>query len=673
MSTVTIGRFEIVRELGKSELGTVYKAFDPKKKRTVALRVLRADTPESIERSRQYLLQARAASVLDSPNIVSVYAGAEEQGLTYVVMEYIEGITLETALRAEQGWSASELIDISRQVCRALDHAHSKGIFHASLAPGRIITEWDGTVKIMEFGFDWAMDGSPAQELHYMSPEQVQGQPPDARSNIFSWGAILYEMVTGKQAFAGDAESVRRSIQDEDPPAPDVVNPKIPACISQVIMKALAKSPGDRFASGAELVEALETEYRSARSSAVAPGVPQVAAAPRLEPRPAPPTIPGLSPKLDAAPPAAPVPLQVAPPPIMTPRVETRPTVAAAPRSAADLPEVAPLPKAERSGSFALTPQQVKILVGVIGGALLLLIGGITIDSIHSHHQHVQEVLAEAQRAEVPPPAPPVVQQLPAVPAPAEEEAPVRRAAKPKPHKVAAAPLPGELTIGSNPDGARVQVDGAGAWTTPVSLSSLTPGPHVIVLSKPGYAAETRSILVQAGSRSVVTISLTPLPGLASIASDPPGAAILIDGRDTGKVTPAKLSVERGTHSVVLRRTGYLEASTSVNLGPGETFQFVPTLKPLGNAEDIRQVGKLKKILARGTPENAARVQVRTFPKGAQIMFNQRMMDHASPAEFFMGPGTYEVTFTLSGYKPIRRVVTIEPGARLELDETFEK
>src|ERR1700739_1071230 len=142
-----IGRFEVVREIGKSELGTVYKAFDPKKKRTVALRVLRADTPESTDRTRHSLMRARAASVLDSPNIVSVYAGAEDQGLTYVVMEYVEGITLDAALRAEQGWSASELIDISRQVCRAMEHAHSKGVFHASLAPGRIITEWDGTVK----------------------------------------------------------------------------------------------------------------------------------------------------------------------------------------------------------------------------------------------------------------------------------------------------------------------------------------------------------------------------------------------------------------------------------------------------------------------------------------------------------------------------------------------
>src|ERR1700739_1319752 len=106
----TIGRFEIVRELGKSELGTVYKAYDPKKKRTVALRVLPNDSAPAQERSRQYLLQAKAATVLDSPNIVSIYAGPEEQGLAYVVMEFVEGVPLDAALATQQGFSSSELL-----------------------------------------------------------------------------------------------------------------------------------------------------------------------------------------------------------------------------------------------------------------------------------------------------------------------------------------------------------------------------------------------------------------------------------------------------------------------------------------------------------------------------------------------------------------------------------
>jgi len=207
-----IGRFEIVREIGKSELGTVYKAYDPKKKRTVALRVLPADAPQAIERSREYLLHAKAASVLDSPNIVSIYAGAEEQGLAYVVMEFVEGVPLDAALATQQGFSSSELLDISRQVCRGLDHAHSKDIFHRRLTPPGILTEWDGTVKILDFAADpGPLEGKSGDELRYLSPEQIQGRAPDARSNVFNWGAILYEMVTGRKAFGeGSPEGVQR-------------------------------------------------------------------------------------------------------------------------------------------------------------------------------------------------------------------------------------------------------------------------------------------------------------------------------------------------------------------------------------------------------------------------------------------------------------------------------
>jgi serine/threonine-protein kinase len=272
-----IGSFEVIREIGKSELGIVYKAYDPEKKQTIALRLLPADTPELVERSRRYLLRAQAASALDSPNITTIYSGTEEQGLLYVAMEYVEGVPLDAALANQQGFSSSELLDISRQVCRGLDHAHSKGIFHPRLTPAGILTEWDGTVKIMDFVAEPSgLEGKNGDELCYMSPEQVQGRTPDARSNVFNWGAILYEMVTGRKPFGqGDAESVGREILEVMPPSPNDLNPKVPIGISRVIMKALAKNPEYRFQHAGDLVSELETEC-SAASRSVIPGVPQV-------------------------------------------------------------------------------------------------------------------------------------------------------------------------------------------------------------------------------------------------------------------------------------------------------------------------------------------------------------------------------------------------------------
>jgi serine/threonine protein kinase len=705
--TPAIGRFEVVREIGKSELGTVYKAFDPKKKRTVALRVLRADSPQAIERSRRYLQQAKAASALDSPNIVSIYAGAEEQGLAYVVMEYVEGVPLDAALATQQGFSSSELLDISRQVCRGLDHAHSKGIVHRRLTPHSIMTEWDGTVKILDFACDpGPLAGWTADQLRYVSPEQVQGCAPDARSNVFNWGAILYEMVTGRKAFPDpDAAGVQREILEVMPPAPKEVTPKLPVGIGRVIMKALAKNPEYRFQHAGDLVSELEAECEAASRPSL-PGVPQVNV-PQVNVPPAPPPpppphvetvspiIPGLSPNLGnasfsaAAAPSAP---RMEPPPSFAANpVPATPSWAASSARAGATPAVtapaearetiAPPPPrvAVATRPISLTPQQIKILVGVVGAALIVMVSVMIADGVHARHVREQ---AAAAAPLTPPATPDPITALPArvpefEPQPAAVEImPSTRTHKARHKKAVVAPAPplmSELAINSVPEGAQVQVDGRGAGFTPLALANLSPGQHLVVLSKTGYAVESRSVLVRGGTRATMAVSLNQLAAVAAIGSQPPGAAIIIDGRDTGKVTPARLVVGQGNHSLVLRKAGYLQTSSSMSLNPGETFQFQPTLRPLGDAEEIKTVGKFQKLFGRGGPEGMARVQVHTFPKGAQIMFNSRMMDRTSPAEFLLGPGTYEVTLTLTGYRPVHKVITIEPGGRFEVNQTFER
>jgi serine/threonine-protein kinase len=700
-----IGRFEVVREIGKSELGTVYKAYDPKKKRTVALRVLCADSPQAIERSRRYLQQAKAASVLDSPNIVSIYAGAEEQGLAYVVMEYVEGVPLDAALATQQGFSSSDLLDISRQVCRGLDHAHSKGIVHRRLTPLSILTEWDGTVKILDFAADpGPLADQNADHLRYLSPEQVQGRAPDARSNVFNWGAILYEMVTGRKAFGGsDAAGVQREILEVMPPAPKDVNPRLPVGISRVIMKALAKNPEYRFQHAGDLVSELEAECDAASRPSL-PGVPQINVPQVNVPPPAPPPpvetgspiIPGLSPNLGSVTPsvpAAPSAPRIEPSPSFaansgsaTPSWTTSPARAVAapaiapPTEAAETIAPPPLRVAAASRPISLTPQQIKILVGVIGAALVVMVSVMIADGVHARRMRAQAEAAAAaplMATTTPDPVTASPAQAPGFdPQPtAIEIMPPTRARKTRHQKAVMAPaaLPmGELAINSMPEGAQVQVDGRGAGFTPLALANLSPGQHLVVLSKAGYAMESRSVLVHGGIKASLAVSLNQLAAVAAIGSQPPGAAIIIDGRDTGKVTPAKLVVGQGSHSLVLRKVGYLQTSASMSLNPGETFQFQPTLKPLGDADDIKPIGRFKKLLGRGGPEGTARVQVHTFPKGAQIMFNQRMMDRASPAEFLLSPGTYEVTLTLTGYKPVHKVITVEPGGRFEVNQTFE-
>src|SRR5919198_2024274 len=266
MST-KIGRFEILGELAKSDYGCVYKASDPESGQTVALKTYRLDVfgEYAQELLQRILTEAETTKELSSVNITPVYGAGEIDGQFCASMEYIQGNSIATMLARKEGFSIWDLLDISRQVCQALDYVHGHNVFHCSLEPAKVMVTWDGTVKVLSFGISsigWiaaGATGTPPSILCYMSPEQVRGEQLDARSNLFTWGAILYEMITDQRPFdAADAEEVRQKILNEMPAAPAILNPKINAVASDVIMKALAKNPAERYQSGREMANDLE-------------------------------------------------------------------------------------------------------------------------------------------------------------------------------------------------------------------------------------------------------------------------------------------------------------------------------------------------------------------------------------------------------------------------------
>src|SRR5580658_917356 len=282
MST-KIGHFEILSELAKSATGAVYKANDPQTSQTVALKAIKlAAFGESAAQLQKCLLaEAESTKVLSHPNLPPVYGAGEIDGQFFAAMEYIQGNSIATMLERKEGFSIWDLLDIGRQVCGGLDHARSHNIFHYSLEPAKIMCGWDGTVRILGYGvssvgkFTANMPGVPSI-LHYMSPEQVRGENIDARSNLFSLGAMFYEMVTDRKAFdREDAESLRQSILESTPVPPMHVNPKLHPVLSDLIMKALAKDPAERFQNGRELLDELEkckeSKPQAAKAAAATP------------------------------------------------------------------------------------------------------------------------------------------------------------------------------------------------------------------------------------------------------------------------------------------------------------------------------------------------------------------------------------------------------------------
>jgi eukaryotic-like serine/threonine-protein kinase len=248
-----------------------------------------------------------------------------------------------------------------------------------------------------------------------------------------------------------------------------------------------------------------------------------------------------------------------------------------------------------------------------------------------------------------------------------------RRKAAPAP--VTAVLVPGQMAIDSTPQGAQVQLDGKtdASWITPFSLSGLAPGQHSITVSKAGYGTETRSVDVVSGSKSFVVSHLAQLMATLAVSSTPAGANVYVDGKDSGKLTPAQVSVDKGQHVVLVRKPGFIDETTNAQFILGQTVSFSPTLRSLGNVDDIKTVGKMKKLFGGKETQGMGTVSIKTQPKGAQVAVNQHMLDKESPVDFMLDPGNYIVDITMTGYAPIHKVITVDKGGKAVIDEALQR
>ena len=277
------GRYEIVGELGRGAMGVVYKATDPVIGRTVAVKTIKLSAegtgltrPELLAR---FQTEARAAGLLTHPNIVVVFDAGEEDGLYYIIMELVEGRSLQALLDDGHSFPLPRVLRIMEQACSALQFAHERNVVHRDIKPANLMLTGDDTVKVTDFGTAKILQfGTVQQTAHvmgtpsYMSPEQVKGRAVDGRSDIFSLGVMLYEMVSGAKPFPGqNITTVIYKIVNEEPVPPKQVDPTIHPGISAVVMRALAKDPDTRYQSCREMLE----DLRNYRSLSATPGSPQ--------------------------------------------------------------------------------------------------------------------------------------------------------------------------------------------------------------------------------------------------------------------------------------------------------------------------------------------------------------------------------------------------------------
>jgi serine/threonine-protein kinase len=596
-----IGRYKIVRELGRGAMGVVYHAIDPNIGRPVAIKTIYfggTRKPEEIERQRERLFrEARSAGMLSHPGIVTIYDVEQQGDLAYIAMEYVDGPTLDQVLSEADPLNAERMFGILAQTAVALDYAHSKGIVHRDIKPANIMLSADGTAKIADFGIakitaaeNLTMTGSIVGTPHYMSPEQVQGQPVDGRSDQFSLAVIAYEMLTGEKPYTGEhLTTVVYKIVAEEPVPPHRLNPSLSTGIENALRKALAKKADGRYRNCQEFIESLEKACGATKGWKSMPRGGLLNAA----------TMADVKAPAIAAP-------AVLPPPRRKGRAE---------------PAAATAEVGRKRGFLTF-------LLAVLAAAGLLALVGSQLGSWHlpgsqppdsGEHAAVSKVESPVSAVSpVPVPAvalgaapgvapgdakpSPVGQALPpANPEPAPVKPAAEEAAKPAPAEpvktlpketvksAAAEPapktertaapvrpvVPPEVSFLSSPGGATATLDGnpSLACSTPCSLRA-SPGRHTLAVTLPGYQIERREFTVGTGPMELTPVALRRAGGTLMLTSVPDGAAISVDGKRIDQLTPAQIPLAVGVYSIMIEKGGR-QATEQVEIKSGMTTRKI--------------------------------------------------------------------------------------------------
>lgn len=262
-------RYEIIELIGSGGMANVYKALCHRLNRYDAVKIMRDETAANTELRRRFRAESQAVAMLSHPNIVSVYDVSHSDDVEYIVMELIDGITLKQYLQKKSVLDSSEVLDFTIQTAKALEHAHSKGIIHRDIKPQNIMLLKDGMIKVADFGIASLENtieennGETVGSVHYIAPEQARGEAPDARSDIYSLGIVMYEMLTGKLPYVGNSDvEVAVKHMNTDPVTPRDIVPSIPEELERICLKAMNSNIDERYQSASEMLADLE-EYKS--------------------------------------------------------------------------------------------------------------------------------------------------------------------------------------------------------------------------------------------------------------------------------------------------------------------------------------------------------------------------------------------------------------------------
>jgi len=553
------GSYLLLKKIATGGMAELYKARKSGEKgfeKLLAIKMILPHLASNEEFASMFIDEAKVAALLNHQNIVQIYDLGRIEDSYCIVMEYVRGKDLKNVLqrgnKAGCPLTPELACTITSSALSGLSYAHRKkdrgrdlNIVHRDVSPQNVIVSYEGEVKIVDFGIAKAATQSRDTQvgvlkgkISYMSPEQARGKPIDQRSDVFSMGIVLYEMLTGKKLFQGDTDlnTLEKVWAAKVEPLPTELNKDIPRGLEEILLKSLEKEPDARFQTAAGMEEALQDFMRAAGYSSGGYALSQYMH--RLfakdiedelgEEEDWDQTIVSQAPTVDT---------QTT---VKHPEPEaTRPGDPDAPAKAPET-KVAqkPAPHAEREAARDGKPMLGKV-VAALGVVVVLGAGGMWLKS-KRHAAAVSTAPVAAQNTAPVAPAPGVTKETPA-----PVEAPVQKApadtppvAAPKPQQSASA----AATITSEPSGADVSVDGRRVGSTPIELNNIQPDkPHRVGITKDGYEPWSGSYTLKAGAKKSLHAALKEQSAAFYVDSTPPGAAVSVDGRDTGRTTPATL------------------------------------------------------------------------------------------------------------------------------------
>ena len=265
IGTVLDGRYAITEKIGEGGMAVVYKAMDQRLNRFVAVKIMRPEMAKEEEFRQRFFTESHAVAMLSSPNIVAVYDVSHSADIEYIVMELVDGITLKQYMERKGRIPWREVVFFSKQIARALSKAHEKGLVHRDIKPQNMLLLRDGTLKVGDFGIA-ALESEIAEEqgtaigsIHYTAPEQIRGQSPDPRSDLYSLGVVMYEMITAQKPFSGDSVGeIAVKHMNMAPPSPREVVADLPAELERITLKAMNPNLPDRYQSAEEIIQDLD-------------------------------------------------------------------------------------------------------------------------------------------------------------------------------------------------------------------------------------------------------------------------------------------------------------------------------------------------------------------------------------------------------------------------------